>query len=199
MKLYDPLLSHDENAYAVNQDRSWFLKVYHAFLDVMTVWMFQSGLKLWVRLWLCILFMGGMLPFAFLPHPFAIANAVAMVVILILNGAELFRVRGVNKNMGWQHVVSWTPVMIVNILSLTGDSIGNDGQLTWDNAGDDTYERARFVAVILNTVILGISILFDAWDTVLYYHFGKTQIERSQWTTNQLEKKEESAPTVDKV
>ena len=187
MVLFNPSFSHNEGQYYINQDRSFGRVVADVMLDVMTAWMTESSMKLWVRIWLFFLMTGCLLPLAFLPHPFAITNLVGVLVILPLNGRELARVRGINKNMGWPHVLGWAPVMIVNILCLTTDSIGSDGQLTWENAGDDAYEKARYVAIVYNTVILGISILFDAADTIFYYGFGKTNIERSRWTTDQLE------------
>merc|ERR1712150_405459 len=152
--------------------------------DVMTLLFGTSGLKLWIRVWLVFLICGVMAPLAFLPHPFAITNLAGAVIIFVLNGRELVRVRGVNKNMGWPHFVGWIPVLIVNILCLATDAI--DGQqLTWDNASD-AYEQARLVVVWYNTIALAISCAFDVVDTVWYYGSGKTDIERSQWTMRQL-------------
>lgn len=186
MVLYNPSLSHQEGQYTVDTSQSNAAHLaFQAAQDVLFAWLTESGLKVWVRVWLLVLMMGTMSPLAFLPHPFAIANLVAVVVILVLNGRELIRVRGLNKNMGWQHIVGWTPVMIVNILCLTTDWIDNE-QLTWDNAGSDAYEQARYVVILLNTITSGISMMFDFVDTILYHVYGRTNIERSKWTTDQL-------------
>lgn len=183
---YNPSLRHKENEYYVDPDRSFVTMFVDAFWDLLTICFAESALKPWIRLWLCFLCTGCLSPLAFLPHPYAITNLVAMAVILAGNGKEVARVRGVNKNMGWPHIVGWLPVMVVNILCLTTDSIGSEGKISWDNAGDDNYEKARFVALVYNTVTLGISILFDTMDTHMYYAQGKTIIERSKWTTDQL-------------
>ena len=69
-----------------------------------------------------VLFVGVTSPFLCLVPdfpPFAITHAVACWVIINLNGKELVRVRGTNKNMGWPHVICWIPVLIVNILTLS--------------------------------------------------------------------------------
>jgi hypothetical protein len=139
---------------------------------------------------------GCILPLGFFPHPFAITNAVALVFIAIFNGKEVARVRGVNKKMGWPHVVAWVPVLVVNILSLSTDLIGDQQQLTWDNAGESTYQRARYVVIWINTITLFISCLFDIVDTVQYYFAGARTIDRSRWTTNQLAQKEGQHPDV---
>ncbi|CAB9496235.1 expressed unknown protein [Seminavis robusta] len=186
MALYNPSLSHHENQYYVDQNRSSLQAIADVFCDCATVWLTESSLKLWIRVWLCLLMLGCMSPLAFLPHPFAVINLVGMMVILVLNGRELIRVRGVNKNMGWQHIVGWMPVLLVNIICLTTDSIGDDGMLTWEAARDDSYKKARYVVIVYNTITLGISVLFDAVDTILYYRYDKTNIDRSQWTTSKL-------------
>jgi hypothetical protein len=144
-----------------------------------------------------ILIVAVLSPFAFLPHPFAFSHLVGMVVIILLNGREMVRVRGLNKNMGWPHVIGLVPTIVVGILSLTTDSIGKGGKLTWEAAGDHTYKQARFVLVWYTIVVFVICLLFDIVDTVLYYKYGKTTIERSAWTTRQLIQNGESAP--DKV
>lgn len=81
---------------------------------------------------------------------------------------------------GWPHLVAWIPVLIVNTLVLSTDSIG---MVRWQSDG---YQKARFVAVLFNTITLGISCLFDAVDTYRYYVVGQTSIERSSWTISEL-------------
>ena len=174
-----------------NSHKSYMDIMFNANADFMTVWMGSSPMPAWVRLWLCFLLVGVLSPFAFLPHPFAIANLVAFFVILGLNGRELVRVRGVNKNMGWPHVVAWIPVLVVDIMSVTTDLI--DGQqLTWENAGDNNYHNARVFFVWFNFVVLTISCLFDIVDTVLYYFHDEKTVDRSAWTIAQLEKENPS-------
>ncbi|CAJ1965259.1 unnamed protein product [Cylindrotheca closterium] len=112
---------------------------------------------------------------------------------LVLNGREMVRVRGVNKNMGWPHVIGLLPTIVVGILSLTTDRIGKGGKLTWDAAGDDTYKQARFVLMWYTIIVFAICLLFDIVDTVLYYNYGKTTIDRSAWTTRQLIQNGESS------
>jgi hypothetical protein len=187
MVLYNTSLSHKENEYniVVDENIATLGLIVRAVQDVFTVWMGESSLKLWVRGWLLFLSMGVMSPLAFLPHPFAITNVVGMAVIMVTTGREMIRIRGFNKNMGWQHLLGFTPVIIVNILCLTTDSIDGE-KLSWDNAGGDAYEQARYVVVIYNTVTLGISVVFDFVDTILYHGYGHTDIERSKWTTDQL-------------
>ena len=70
---------------------------------------------------------------------------------------------------------------------MTTDLI-DDEKLTWDNAGDDAYEKARYVAVLYNTAIMGISLLFDINDAYQYHVCGNQNISRSRWTTDQLQK-----------
>ncbi|CAJ1965265.1 unnamed protein product [Cylindrotheca closterium] len=196
MTLYNPNFVHDEKAYQI-PERSLCQGIIDAHKDFMSVWLMESSLKIWVRVWLVLLTAGIMAPFAFLPHPFAITQLVGVAVVFVLNGRELVRVRGVNKNMGWPHLIGFVPTIVVGILSLTTDSIGNDGKLAWDAAGDDTYKQARFIIVWYSIVVIFICILFDIVDTVLYYKYNKTNIERSAWTTRQLIQNEESSP--DKV
>lgn len=166
-------------------NRSAFQVVGDAVMDFVTAWLAESSLKIWIRIWLCFLLAGCMAPLAFLPHPFAITNLVAMIPILVFNGRELARVRGLNKNMGWPHIVGWVPVLFVNVLALTTDRIGGE-LMSWENANGNAYQQARVVVVWANSVILGISCAFDAVDTYLYYVKGETTIERSKWTTDQL-------------
>lgn len=104
-----------------NSNVSTFTTLYNAVMDFMTILLGESGIPLWVRLWLFALMTGVVSPLAFLPHPYAIANAVAMVFILTVNCRELVRIRGINKNMGWPHVVGWIPVLVVDVLSLRTD------------------------------------------------------------------------------
>ena len=57
-----------------NSQKSYMDIMFNANADFTTVWMGSSPMPAWVRLWLCFLLVGVMSPFAFLPHPFAIAN-----------------------------------------------------------------------------------------------------------------------------
>ena len=82
-------------------------------------------------------------------------------------------------------------------LSLTTDSIGDDGKLTWEGAGDDSYKQVRYVVICYSLVVIFISALFDIVDTVLYYKYDMRNVERSAWTSSQLSQNEESSP--DKV
>lgn len=162
-----------------------FPQVFHqSVLDFMTVWFGKSGMKAWLRVYLIFLFCGVMCSLAFLPHPFAITNAVGMVIVTFFNGREFVRVRGINKNMGWPHLVGWSPVLVVNLLSLFSDVI-QDQKITWEDA-ENNYEKARFVCLWFNTAMIGISCIFDVFDTVWYYAYGKTSIERSQWTVDDI-------------
>mmetsp|Transcript_19981 Transcript_19981/g.49118 ORF Transcript_19981/g.49118 Transcript_19981/m.49118 type:complete len:87 (-) Transcript_19981:187-447(-) len=72
--------------------------------------------------------------------------------------------------MGWAHVIGFVPTIVVGILSLVTDSIGEDGKLTWDAAGDDSYKQARFGIVRYSIVAQLISTLFDIVDTVPRYY-----------------------------
>ncbi|KAL3908896.1 MAG: hypothetical protein SGILL_008305 [Bacillariaceae sp.] len=174
-----------------NSQKSYMEVMYNATADLMTTWLGSSPMPVWVRVWLCFLMVGAMSPFAFLPHPFAIANAVGFGVVLGLNGREVVRVRGVNKNMGWPHVVAWIPVLVVDILSVTTDLI--DGQqLTWDNAGSNNYYKARVFFVWYNFVVFAISCLLDTVDTIMYYFNDVKNVDRSDWTIAQLEKENQS-------
>ena len=191
MGLYSASLQHRPDQYVVdNSDKTYGECISNAVLDFLHLWLGASGLKLWIRVWLVVLLAGVVSPLAFLPHPFAVTNLVTMLLVNVpLTGRELIRVRGINKNMGWPHVVTWIPVVIVNVFSLTTDSIGwgvYAGQLTWDNAGDSAYEKARFVVIVFNTVILWISGALDVVDTILYYGYGDHSVVRSEWTTDQL-------------
>lgn len=195
MAIYNTNFSHDEKTYQV-PERSLFQGIIDANLDFMSVWLLESGLKLWVRVWLCFLLVGCIAPLAFIPHPFAITNLLSLLVVLIFNGRELIRVRGVNKNMGWPHLIGFVPTIVVGILSVTTDMIGEDGKLTWDAAGDDTYKQARVVLIWYCCVAQFISVLFDIADTVMYHKYDKKNIERSAWTTRQLVQTQEAAPDV---
>jgi len=179
------MTAHKEGAYIVDNTNVGIpTKIYNACADFLTLWL-STTLKLWLRVWLIFLMIAVLAPWAFLPHGFAIANVIAFFVILYLNGRELFRVRGINKNMGWPHLVGWVPVLVINVLYLSTDVLGD--QVTFENVSG-AYKEARVVVVWYNTIILGISCLFDAFDTFLYYSKGMTDIERSDWTTAQLEK-----------
>ena len=186
------MTSSNSKEYVIdNSQKSLMETLYNANGDFITIWLGSSPMPAWVRIWLCFLVVGVMSPYAFLPHPFAIANVVAFFVILILNGRELLRVRGVNKNMGWPHVVAWVPVLVVDILSVSTDLI--DGQqLTWENAGDNNYYKARVLFVWFNFVTVTISCLFDVVDTILYHFYDAKHVDRSDWTIATLEKDSQS-------
>mmetsp|Transcript_3096 Transcript_3096/g.4253 ORF Transcript_3096/g.4253 Transcript_3096/m.4253 type:complete len:167 (-) Transcript_3096:259-759(-) len=158
-----------------------------AVLDILTVWAGKSPMKLWVRIWLVFLLCGVMIPFPFLPHPFAWTNLAAFHIILIFNGREVLRVRGVNKAMGWPHLVGWIPVLVVNILSIFTDTFQDYGKLTWDRA-EDGFEKARVFGLWYNTVTLFISCLFDANDTYQYYMRGVKEVDQSEYTRSTIEK-----------
>lgn len=197
MTLYNPNLRHDEKTYNVPKDRSLFLAIIDAHKDGISIWLMESSMKIWVRIWVFFLFVGAMAPCAFVPHPYAISSITGMILIFWLNGRELIRIRGINKNMGWPHVIAFIPTMIVGILSLTTDGIGDDGKLTWEGVGDDSYKQVRYVVICYSLVVIFISTLFDIVDTVLYYKYDMRNVERSAWTSSQLSQTEESSP--DKV
>lgn len=178
-----------ENLVVDNSKKPYMEVLIQTHGDFLTVWLGKSPMPLWVRCWIVVLLVGVMSPFAFLPHPYAIADAVGMVFILIFNGLELVRVRGVNKNMGWPHLVGCIPVLVVDALSLFTSRIDGE-QLTWQNAGVSVYYQARVFFVWYNFVTLIISCLFDTYDTFLYYFIGEKWIDRSDWTIQQLEKGE---------
>lgn len=169
-----------------NTNKSLFTLVLNGFCDLMTVWLGRSDLKLWIKVWLGFLLSATLVPIVFLPHPFAIANAVGFVFILIINGRELIRVRGLAKNMGWPHIVAWIPVLIVDILCLSTDRI-NGEQLTWESTGGNNFHKARVFFVWYNLITLAISCFFDGYDTVMYYVYDVKHVDRSEWTKKQLE------------
>lgn len=84
----------------VNSDFTVLQIVGNAIGDFSTIWLSTSGMAAWLRVWLLLLFLGVMAPLGFLPHAFAVANLVGAMFIMIFNGRELIRVRGINKNMG---------------------------------------------------------------------------------------------------
>ena len=188
--LYNPSLLHKPNEYVVdNSNRTTPQAILDGVYDVMTWWLAESSNPLWVRAWLALLLVSHVFPLAFLPHPFAITNLVAYLVMVgFLVGPKLCARRGLDKEMiSTAHFVVLPPVLVINILSLTTDLI-DDEKLTWDNAGDDAYEKARYVAVLYNTAIMGISLLFDINDAYQYHVCGNQNISRSRWTTDQLQK-----------
>mmetsp|Transcript_14343 Transcript_14343/g.34752 ORF Transcript_14343/g.34752 Transcript_14343/m.34752 type:complete len:200 (+) Transcript_14343:425-1024(+) len=193
MTFYNPMFHHDEKAYEI-PERSLSQEIIDAHKDGFSAWLMESSMPIWVRVWLLILIVGILNPYAFLPHPFAISHLVGMLFIYVVNGREIIRVRGLNKNMGWPHIIGLVPTVVVGILSLTTESIGEDGKLTWDAAGDDSYKQARFVMVWYTIVVFVICLIFDIVDTILYYKYDKKNIDRSAWTTRQLIQNGESAP-----
>ena len=70
MFLYNASLSHEESKYVVDPNRSSLQAIGDVFCDCATVWLTESSLKLWIRVWLFFLMLGCMSPLAFLPHPF---------------------------------------------------------------------------------------------------------------------------------
>lgn len=162
--------------------------------DFGSIWLGESPLPTWVRIWLAFLVLGGIvLPFVYLPHPFAIANAVATVIMRTFNMNELTRVRGINKNMGWPHLMGWIPVLCVNYLSLAAPSSDADepllGPVLTMESAEGFYEQSRVFAIWFNTVVITISCIFDAKDTVDYYYFKKQAIVRSRTTMEELTKR----------
>ena len=191
--LYNPSLLHKPDEYVFdNSNRSVPQAIVDGALDVFSWWLTESSNPLWVRAWLGLLLVSHVLPFAFFPHPFATTNLVCYLVMVgVLVGPKLCARRGMDKDMvSMAHFVIFPPILIVNILSLTTDLVG-DEQLTWDNAGDDAYQKARYMAVLYNTVIFGISLLFDINDAYQYHVCGNHDISRSKWTTDQMQKRED--------
>jgi hypothetical protein len=185
--------NNNNNKTTTHQDvppPSFYTLVRTMLCDWMTVWLGRSDLKGWIKVWLGFLLVATVCPIVFVPHPFATANIVGIFVILILNGHELIRLRGFAKNMGWPHLVAWIPVLIIDVLCLTTDTI-RGGQLTWDNAGDSPYQKARFVILWYNLVALSISCIFDVNDTVMYYCYDVTRVDRSEWTKKQLQQQQQ--------
>jgi len=194
---YNPNLSCKPDDYRLdNSQKTRGALLVDTLGDVMTILFTESSLKLWIRIWLIFLNFAVILPLAFLPHPFAIANLLGIPLILLIGGSEIQKIRGLSKGVGYVHFIVWIPLLIVNILSLTTDkmNLGSTmeyGKLLWENA-DGTYERARYVVLLYSTVMCGISLLFDAFDAIQYHVYDVKDIERSRWTIDQLVKTAEA-------
>eukprot|EP00954_Amorphochlora_amoebiformis_P027022 1382763-Amorphochlora_amoeboformis.AAC.1 len=65
--------------------------------------------------------------------------------------------------MGWPHLIGWIPVIVVNIIAITTDELGD--ALTMTNADGNAYLQARVFTVWYSTVCTAISCAFDAVDT----------------------------------
>lgn len=143
-----------------------------AFMDGVTVLYGELLLKVWVRIWVSFLLIGVLFPLAFLPHPFAIANLVAVFIIVLLNGRERTRVRGVKLS---------TSCACQRIASGEHKLHGTMQKMM------PTYEQARVVADWYNTVVLAVSCAFDTYDTFRNYCQDEKEIDRSKWTTDRLQ------------
>ncbi len=122
-------------------------------------------LPTWVRLWVAILATTNMACVAFLHTPTGVATAAAGIFILATNGPMLYRFQGFSRLMSVPHLPAWGASTVYVAMRLTGQAGASDVS---------SAELAYGWAVV---VVNGISLLFDAADTVRWVR-GEREIVR---------------------
>lgn len=110
------------------------------------------SMPLWVQVWVAgILMPVNALPFFMLDHPVGQAGAAAAVFVLATNLPLAWLYRGMNRVLAIPHLIAWTPLQLFLLM--------------WLFTGDDADGPAMVTALAL-VLVNGISLLFDAVDTV---------------------------------
>lgn len=118
---------------------------------------FASFLSLptWVRVWLAVcLFPANAAAFLFANGPVGRWASIAFVLVGLSNGAMVWRQAGLSRLLALPHLLFWGPLQIYLV-----------GYLFDAAKGATPFGPAEVYAAVLAS-INGISLMFDAWDSL---------------------------------
>jgi hypothetical protein len=119
------------------------------------IWHSYRSLPLWVQLWVgLILVPANALPFALLDHWAGRVAALAALAVVATNLPIMWVERGMSRLMAVPHLVIWGPLQAALLLRLA------------QRVGPVPFESHERLYVVLLLVVNGISLAFDALDTV---------------------------------
>jgi hypothetical protein len=130
-----------------------------AMLDrLLTIWRSYRSLPLWVQVWVGgILVPANAAAFALTDTPSGHWAAWAAAFVVATNVPIMWMEQGMSKLMSVPHLVAWIPLQVFLALRLTGA------------AGSAPLEQAEFVLALMLLVVNGISLAFDALDSLKWW------------------------------
>ena len=125
---------------------------------ILTIWRSYRSLPLWVQVWVGgILVPANAAAFALTNTPSGHWAAWAAAFVVATNVPIMWMEQGMSKLMSVPHLVAWIPLQVFLALRLTGA------------AGSAPLEQAEFVLALMLLVINGISLAFDALDSLKWW------------------------------
>ncbi len=125
---------------------------------LLTIWRSYRSLPLWVQVWVGgILVPANAAAFALTNTPSGHWAAWAAAFVVATNVPIMWMEQGMSKLMSVPHLVAWIPLQVFLALRLTGA------------AGSAPLEQAEFVLALMLLVVNGISLAFDALDSLKWW------------------------------
>lgn len=125
---------------------------------LLTIWRSYRSLPLWVQVWVGgILVPANAAAFALTDTPSGYWAAWAAVLVVVTNVPIMWMEQGMSKLMSVPHLVAWIPLQAFLLLRLTGA------------AGATPMGQAELMLAVLLLVVNGISLAFDAVDSVKWW------------------------------
>ena len=125
---------------------------------ILTIWRSYRSLPLWVQVWVGgILVPANAAAFALTNTPSGHWAAWAAAFVVATNVPIMWMEQGMSKLMSVPHLVAWIPLQVFLALRLTGA------------AGSAPLEQAEFVLALMLLVVNGISLAFDALDSLKWW------------------------------
>lgn len=125
---------------------------------LLTIWCSYRSLPLWVQVWVGgILVPANAAAFALTNTPSGHWAAWAAAFVVATNVPIMWVEQGMSKLMSVPHLLAWIPLQVFLALRLTGA------------AGSAPLEQAELVLVLMLLVVNGISLAFDALDSLKWW------------------------------
>lgn len=125
---------------------------------LLTIWRSYRSLPLWVQVWVGgILVPANAAAFALTNTPSGHWAAWAAAFVVATNVPIMWMEQGMSKLMSVPHLVAWIPLQVFLALRLT------------DAAGSAPLEQVEFVLALMLLVVNGISLAFDALDSLKWW------------------------------
>ena len=125
---------------------------------LLAIWRSYRSLPLWVQVWVGgILVPANAAAFALTNTPSGHWAAWAAAFVVATNVPIMWMEQGMSKLMSVPHLVAWIPLQVFLALRLTGA------------AGSAPLEQAEFVLALMLLVVNGISLAFDALDSLKWW------------------------------